>query len=447
MPPTTPPSQTGDRPASGVDRWIWASGAASVGAAASCCLESEAFPWLFALAAAATAVAAARVGWRRDSTLSTQRAVADAVAVREQERDAAARHAAYWQAIVATMTEGCVTIDARATVEAINDAALRLFGYTRDEVVGQNVRMLMPPAIAAEHDEHLGRYQRTGERRIIGIGREVVGRRKDGSEFPIDLSVGEGSVGGQLFYTAILRNLTERKELQSKVAQNERLAAVGELAAGVAHEVNNPINTIINCAQLIHDGDDPSTNATIIAEEGQRIAEIVRDLLQFARDDRGNAQPTSFADVASRTLRLLGDNWNRHGIKVVVDLAANLPPAMARPQQLQQVLLNLLMNAKDALAQSTKPERTIWLTGHLHDGMVCVSVRDNGPGVPEHLGTRVFEPFVTTKRARGGTGLGLSVSKGIVEGSGGTIELRNMPGEGAEFVVCLPRADVDTAAS
>jgi two-component system sensor kinase FixL len=438
-----PPIRPGSRPASGVDRWIWASGAASVGAAASCCLESAAFPWLFAVAAASTAVAAARVGWRRDSAQTTERAVADAVAVRERERDAATRHAAYWQAIVATMTEGCVTIDARGTVEAINDAALQLFGYTRDEVVGENVAMLMPEAVATEHDEHLRRYLRTGERRIIGIGREVVGKRKDGSEFPIDLSVGEGTVHGQRFFTGILRNLTERKELQAKVAQNERLAAVGELAAGVAHEVNNPINTIINCAQLIHDGDDPGANATVIAEEGQRIAEIVRDLLQFARDDRGKAQPTSLAEIAARTLRLLGDNWNRHGIKVAVEFAAGLPPAMARPQQLQQVMLNLLMNAKDALSQSTKPERTIWLSGHLHDDMVCVSVRDNGPGVPEHLGVRVFEPFVTTKRARGGTGLGLSVSKGIVEGSGGTIELRNKPGEGAEFVVCLPRADVD----
>jgi two-component system sensor kinase FixL len=406
-------------------------------------MGSASFPWLFAVAAAATAVAAARVGWRRDSAESTQRAVADAVATRERERDAAARHAAYWQAIVATMTEGCVTIDAGGKVEAINDAALRLFGYAREDVVGRNVAMLMPPAIAAEHDGYLGRYLRTGERRIIGIGREVVGKRKDGSEFPIDLSVGEGSVGGQRFFTAVLRDLTERKELQSKVAQNERLAAVGELAAGVAHEVNNPINTIINCAQLIHDGDDPQANATVIAEEGQRIAEIVRDLLQFARDDRGRAQPTSLAEVATRTLRLLGDNWNRHGIKVVVDFAANLPQAMARPQQLQQVLLNLLMNAKDALAQCERPERTIWLTGHLHDGMVCLSVRDNGMGVPERLGVRVFEPFVTTKRARGGTGLGLSVSKGIVEGSGGTIELRNKPGEGAEFVVCLPRADAE----
>jgi two-component system sensor kinase FixL len=430
-------------PPTGPDRWIWAGGMASVGAAAACCMDAPAFPWLFALAAATTAVAAARIGWRRDTAQSTERAVADAVALRERERDEAARHAAYWQAIVATMTEGCVTIDAKGTVEAINDAALKLFGYTRDEVVARNVKMLMPAGFAADHDQHLARYLRTGEKRIIGIGREVVGRRKDGSEFPIDLSVGEGAVHGQRFFTAILRDITERKELQTKLAQSERLAAVGELAAGVAHEVNNPINTIINCAQLIHDGDDAQPNATVIAEEGQRIAEIVRGLLQFARDDRGKAQPTALGEIATRTLRLLGDNWTRHGIKVVVDLAADLPPAMARPQQLQQVLINLLMNAKDALTQSTNNDRTIWLSGHLHDGFVCLSVRDNGPGVPERLGVRVFEPFVTTKRARGGTGLGLSVSKGIVESSGGTIELRNKPGEGAEFVVCLPRADAD----
>lgn len=434
-----PASPTDDRAAPPrTGGWIQLGMAGLLGGAAAAAAAAAGVHWQLAVATGAAALAAATIATRA----ANRRALA-AVAAAPATDTAREREAAYWQAIVATMTEGCVTIDVRGTIESINEAALRLFGYTRAELLGNNVKMLMPASYGAEHDSYLGRYLKTGERRVIGIGREVVGRRKDGSEFPIDLSVGEGWLGGQRFFTAVLRDISERKELQTKLAQSERLAAVGELAAGVAHEVNNPINTIINCAQLIHDGDDANVNATVIAEEGQRIAEIVRDLLQFARDDKGRLQPTSLAEVTGRTLRLLGDNWNRHGIKVVVDLPADLPAAMARPQQLQQVLLNLLMNAKDALAEGARAERTIWLTGRAQDGRVVLSVRDNGPGVPEHLGLRVFEPFVTTKRARGGTGLGLSVSKGIVESAGGAIELRNRPGEGAEFVVNLPRAEAD----
>ena len=418
--------------------WIQPGMAALLGGAAAAAAAAAGLHWQLAVATGAAALAAATIATRA----ANRRAVAG-VAAAPATDTAHERDAAYWQAIVATMTEGCVTIDVRGTIESINEAALRLFGYTRAELLGNNVKMLMPASYGAEHDSYLGRYLKTGERRVIGIGREVVGRRKDGSEFPIDLSVGEGWLGGQRFFTAVLRDISERKELQTKLAQSERLAAVGELAAGVAHEVNNPLNTIINCAQLIHDGDDANANATVIAEEGQRIAEIVRDLLQFARDDKGRLQPTSLAEVTGRTLRLLGDNWNRHGIKVVVELPDDLPPALARPQQLQQVLLNLLMNAKDALAEGARPDRTIWLRGRAQGDRVCLAVRDNGPGVPAHLGVRVFEPFVTTKRARGGTGLGLSVSKGIVESAGGALELHNRPGEGAEFVVNLPRAEAD----
>ncbi len=439
MPNASPAPETNARAAARrAGGWIQIGVAALLGGAAAAAAAAAGVQWQTALATGFAAIFVATIAARSANRRPPAAGGADT---------ARARDAAYWQAIVATMTEGCVTIDVAGTIESINEAALRLFGYTRDELVGGNVRRLMPASYGADHDSYLARYLKTGERRVIGIGREVVGRRKDGSEFPIDLSVGEGWLGGQRFFTAVLRDISERKELQSKLAQSERLAAVGELAAGVAHEVNNPINTIINCAQLIHDGDDPQANATVIAEEGQRIAEIVRDLLQFARDDRGKVQATSLAEVAGRTLRLLGDNWNRHGIKVVVDFPDGLPAAMARPQQLQQVLLNLLMNAKDALADAGKPDRTIWLCGRTQGDRVCLSVRDNGPGVPSQLGMRVFEPFVTTKRARGGTGLGLSVSKGIVESAGGALELHSRPGEGAEFVVSLPRAEADPLAT
>lgn len=361
----------------------------------------------------------------------------------EVEHQSSAHDAARWQAIVDTATEGIVTIDPTGIIESVNGAARRLFGYTLDELRGRNVSVLMPEPFRSEHDGYLQRYLTTGEKRIIGIGREVTGIKKDGTEFPIDLSIGEGHTDSRRFFTAIVRDISERKEIQLKLAQTERLAAIGELAAGIAHEINNPINTVINCAQLILDGDDLAGNCKVIHEESERIADIVRDLLQFARDDRDRAQPTSLPEVVARTLRLLGENWKRHGITVHVDMPEDLPLARGRPQQLQQVLLNLLINAKDALLGAEIAARKVWLSAQPQANGVELTVRDNGPGIPPLLGTKIFEPFVTTKRARGGTGLGLSISKGIVESFGGTIDVDSEPGNGATFRVWLPLAAIE----
>lgn len=391
--------------------------------------------------AGATTVAALLRPWRHGMTRRTlQASISDAERERAEALATAASHAARWQAIVDTATEGIVTIDAQGRIETFNGAAERMFGYTLAEVLGRNVNLLMPAPYQQEHDGYLQRYLTTGERRIIGIGREVVGRHKDGSHFPIDLSVGEGKNDGRRFFTAVIRDIRERKELQTKLTQTERLAAVGELAAGVAHEINNPINTVINCAQLIQDGDDAASNCQVIIEEGKRIADIVGDLLQFARDDRDSPQPTSVPEVVQRTLRLLGENWKRHGLRLQIDVPDDLPQVMARPQRLQQVLLNLLINAKDALLSVERDVRSVWLSAVAERGGVTTTVRDNGPGLPEQLGRRAFEPFVTTKRARGGTGLGLSISKSIVEGYGGTLEVESKPGQGAAFHAWLPVA-------
>jgi two-component system sensor kinase FixL len=429
-----PASTSGPRGA-GVDHALAALAVAALAIALMLGVASGPGAVLLAAAAAAATARAVRGIARRE--------LRSAVASVDRERalaiDAAAHHAAHWRAIVDTATEAIVTIDANGRIESVNGAALHLFGYEPGELIGNNVATLMPEPHRSEHDGYLRHYLETGEKRILGIGREVVARRKDGTEFPIDLSVGEGATNGRRFFTAMIRDVSDREDMQAKLTQSERLAAVGELAAGIAHEINNPINTIINCAQLIQDGDDPPSNAVVIREEGQRIADIVRDLLQFARDDRQRAQPTSVAEAVDRTTRLVLENWKRHGIVMSVDVPSDLPLVQARPQQLQQLLLNLLINAKDALVGSGNEDRRVWLTAGLHGQGVVLTVRDNGPGVPPQLGNRVFQPFVTTKRGRGGTGLGLSISKSIVESYGGTIELVGGP-PGAVFRVWLPLA-------
>lgn len=416
----------------------------ALGACLAVGAESAIGKVLLAASAAFAAVALVLPFARRRA----ERAVAMATWASERDRNeaiaTAARHSAHWQAIVDTATEGIVTINANGIIETCNGAAERMFGHTgTGGLVGRPVNILMPEPFASQHDSYLQRYAATGERRIIGIGREVVGRRSDGSEFPIDLSVGEGMVDGRRFFTAVIRDISERKEMQAKLGQTERLVAVGELAAGVAHEINNPINTMINCAQLVQDGDDRETNCKVIVEEGHRIADIVRDLLQFARDDRDRPQATSVPEVVQRTLRLIGENWKRHGISLVVDVPDSLATVLARPQQIQQVLLNLMINAKDAMVHADTQSRRVVLTAREADGGVTVSVEDNGPGVPEHLSQRIFEPFVTSKRARGGTGLGLSISKSILEGYGGWIDYTSQLGHGATFRFWLPVAPAE----
>lgn len=351
-----------------------------------------------------------------------------------------ATEAGLLRAIVSTATEGIVTMQADGRILMVNRAAEMMFGYGPSELLGQDVTILMPNPYAAEHEGYVRNYLETGVARIIGSGREVVAKRRDGSEFPIDLSVGEGLVDGRRLFVAILRDISERKRLQAKLSLAERLAAIGELAAGVAHEINNPTNTILNCAQLIRDGDPALEHAQLITEEGTRIANIVSDLLQFARTERRELQPTDLADVVKRTVRLVREVFLGQGVTIELEFEPDVPPVSADRSQLQQVLLNLLNNARDALvAKSAGPRIVLVRVIRAGDG-AALGVRDTGPGVPAQLGDRIFEPFFTTKRGRGGTGLGLSISRSIVDGLGGTLTLRSQPGEGAEFRMWLPFA-------
>ena len=340
--------------------------------------------------------------------------------------------------IIATATEGIVTMTPAGTIELLNRAAELMFGYGPGELIGQDVTMLMPSPYREEHSSYVQNYLDTGQAKVIGIGREVVARRRDGSQFPIHLSVGEGKVGNRRVFVAILSDISLRKELQSRLSLAERLVAIGELAAGVAHEINNPLNTILNCAQLIRDGDSPIENINVIADEATRIASIVQDLLQFARNDKREHAPTNLADAIQRTVRLVNENYARVGVSLEVRLAADVPAALANRSQLQQVLLNLLNNARDAVLAKRTGERSILLSADPDRGGVLITVHDNGVGILPELRDRIFEPFFTTKRARGGTGLGLSISKSIIDSFGGAITVESQPGEGSSFKIWLP---------
>ena len=375
------------------------------------------------------------------------------------------------EAILATTVDAVVVIDERGTVETLNPAAERMFGYARGEVIGQNVKLLMPDPYRHEHDDYLGNYVRTGRKKIIGIGREVVGRRKDGTVFPADLAVSEAKVGDRRAFVGILRDITGRKQAEEALRESHRkleqavaalekqgeevkvmsrqlwqaakLAAVGELAASIAHELNNPLATVsLRVESLLSqtDGADPRRRELEVAEqELDRMARLVANLLQFSRRGSQRVSSVDVGEDLGKTLELVQHYFRSRRVVVVQELAPDVPVIQADRQLLRQVFLNLLTNAGDAMPDGGT--LTLRLApGYMEDGRraVILEFADTGPGISaEHL-PRVMEPFFTTKEEDKGTGLGLAICRRAVQEHGGTIRITSDVGKGTTVRIALP---------
>ncbi|MCA8972453.1 MAG: PAS domain S-box protein, partial [Planctomycetes bacterium] len=336
-----------------------------------------------------------------------------------------------------SLVDPILSIDTQGTILTANPPVERVFGWTREQLVGDHISVLMAEPFRSEHDDYVQRFLDTGERRAIGRVRQVLARHKDGHEFACELSVSVVEVDGAVRFYGIVRDVSDRERLLERVAQVERLAAVGELAAGVAHEVNNPVNTIINCAKLMKAGDDDPQLVDDIIDEGLRIAMIVRDLLDLSRQHDDDFAPVDLENVVRRTLALLESRFAKDAISVDVEIAEGLSRIHGRAHQMQQVLTNLLLNARDALL-GAKGDRERVVSVRLRNvgpDRVEIRVHDNGVGIEEHDLERIFRPFYSKKLANGGTGLGLAVSRGIVHGHGGSIAAHSRIGEYAEFVI------------
>ncbi len=485
------------------------------------------------------------------------------------------------RAIVETAVDGIITIDDYGRIEYFNPAAERLFGYKAGEVQGENVKLLMPSPYREEHDSYLANYRRTGAGKIIGIGRELVGRHKDGTVFPIELAVSEVRMGNRRLFTGIVHDISQRKQVQqekervlrdlnkrniettclyrvgevvrsrdmlsdifrevvrlvrpallypdiarvcitfddhvyrtttfdetpwsisasitvagrkrgdvevyyleerpprehgpflgeekdlieaiartlgelverreaeSKVIQASKLASIGELAAGVGHEINNPVNSIINCADIIMEMTAADSQERQFAElarsEAERIAKIARDLLMFSRQDRETHSPARLCDIVESVLSLTRKKIAKSNVELEVDIPEDLPELNCRSEQLQQVIMNLIINALYALDErfpKGHPDKKLCIRAAPMDyggrSFVRITVEDFGSGIePTHI-DRLFDPFFTTKGRDRGTGLGLSVSDGIVKEHGGVISVESEPGRFSRFHVDLP---------
>ncbi|MFG1345092.1 PAS domain S-box protein [Xanthobacter autotrophicus DSM 431] len=372
--------------------------------------------------------------------------------LRKTRLDAAARNRdllareAHLSSILDTVPDAMVVIDERGIMRSFSSAAERLFGYSAAEAVGQNVSILMPAPHRQGHDGYITRYLSTGERRIIGIGRVVVGERKDGTTFPMELAVGEMRSASERFFTGFIRDLTERQEtearlqeLQAELVHISRLTAMGEMASTLAHELNQPLSAIANYikgSRRLLDASGPLKVEMLqgalekAGEQALRAGQIIRRLRDFVSRGESERRVEGLSKLVEEASALALVGAKEHGIQVRFQYDPKCDLVLADKVQVQQVLLNLMRNALEAMMEA--PRRQLLVkTEAAEDDMVMISVSDTGHGISAEVGPQLFTPFVTTKRH--GMGVGLSISRTIIEAHGGRIWAEPNPGGGAVF--------------
>ncbi|MDB5437906.1 MAG: fixL [Caulobacteraceae bacterium] len=364
-----------------------------------------------------------------------------------------AEREAHLRSILETVPDAMVVIDEQGTIESFSAAAERLFGWTTAEVIGRNVSCLMPDPYRSAHDGYLLRYLTTGERRIIGIGRVVVGERRDGSTFPMELSVGEMRSGAHRQFTGFVRDLTDRQsterrlqDLQSELVHVSRLTAMGEMASALAHELNQPLLAITNylrgAQRLLMT--DASTNRDRVSEalskaadQAIRAGEVIRRLRDFVSKGEADRRIENVAKLLEEAGALAMIGAKEKGVRLRYSLDPRAVMVLADKVQVQQVLLNLMRNAIEAV--EGMPSKEVVVSSRLSDdGMVELAVADTGRGIAPSLADQLFQPFMTTKTE--GMGIGLSISRTIVEAHGGRIWAEPAPGGGAVFRFTLKAA-------
>jgi PAS domain S-box-containing protein len=357
--------------------------------------------------------------------------------------------------LVDTAVDGVILIDARGAILMFNPACEKLFGYAADEIIGENVRTLMPEPYQHEHDGYLDNYRRTGERKIIGVGREVVGRRKDGATFPMELSVGEAKQDGQPIFVGVIHDLSTRKATEQQLAQAQKMEIVGQLSGGIAHDFNNLLTVILGNAEALSfrlkSRKDLRTLSDTIMNAAERGAEMTQRLLAFSRRQVLQPNPVD-CNALMENMRLLLRRTLREDVELHVSLSPIPLYALADRAQLESAILNLSLNAQDAmpeggaltLSTAQTPLDELALTPNnsaaKSGDYVMVSVTDDGAGMDKDVVARVFEPFFTTKEVGKGSGLGLSMVYGFVQQSGGHVTIYSEPGLGTTVRLFIPVA-------
>ena len=357
-----------------------------------------------------------------------------------------------WKALLDAAVDGIVVINHKGQIETFNSAAEDMFGFSAREVLGKNVSLLMPEPYRSEHDGYIDNYLETGNARIIGIGREAQGNRKDGSAFPIDLSVGEIPAKGQPKFVGIIRDATKRKRSEEEVnqtrerlAQFGRLSTLGEMAASLAHELNQPLTAIATytqaCQRLIESGQSDDDEILSILKkcdsQAQRAGEVIRRLRQFVKKRELGRRETDCDNIMRDLAALAEVDARDNRIPLTIDVAGGLPNVMVDTVQIQQVILNLIRNGIDAMMDTDHVEEGISVSvDKFKKDQVKITVTDHGTGMTKEAEKNIFQPFFTTKPS--GMGLGLSICRSIIESHGGVLSFDKNPSDGTTFYFTLP---------
>jgi PAS domain S-box-containing protein len=352
------------------------------------------------------------------------------------------------RAVLESASEGIILIDAAGRMTLVNTAAERMFGYARSDLLGQPLEVLLPERSRRVHVTHRTDYFAGPRVRPMGIGLDLAGRRRDGTEFPVEISLSHVGPADGGVAIAFITDITERKRVEAQLQrqrevlyQNEKLAALGTMAAGIAHEMNNPLGIITTRIEvMLLDAEQQQLPAQVLEDlqvlhrASQRVARIAASLRSFARHTPGDRVPLDLNTIVEESLQLVQKPLAADNVQIVTRLDRTLPPILGDATTLHQVLMNLLTNAREAMPgggqiriETARGERPGWIR---------LIVTDTGAGIPAEDVSKIFDPFFTTKRT--GTGLGLSVSYGIIQEHGGTVDVQSRPGAGTTFVIGLP---------
>lgn len=353
-----------------------------------------------------------------------------------------------YRTLVDTANTAIIAVDEKGKITFINPAAEKLFDYSRDELLNKNITVLMPEKYKKLFKQKINNSTESEFSNYLENTVEFTGLKKNGEEVPLEISISKCRIEGTKIYTAIIMDITERKNLQEQLIQSAKLAAIGELISGVTHEVNNPLAVVLGYAEMIMaepDIDDETRKYIgIIYKESERARKVIQNLLSFARQHNPEKEKVSINELLDNTLTLAEYDIRKSNISIKKNYAQNLPYIMADPNQLQQVFLNLLINAQQAVSERKNEGEISLETSLINDSQgenkqfVLVTISDNGKGIQKNILAKIFDPFFTTKPVNKGTGLGLSVSHGIIKEHNGNIYAENNEGEGARFYIELP---------